>query len=335
MFYGLYGSYWYGFQEQRIRPALMQVVANDNYQMAIHTSQSFSYPELRDTVFTQVPAANLQELQSGPSWQRDHQNISDINRFIREREPGRPFFSFMFFESTHAPYEFPESAVIRDSYVREVNYLQLNNLTGHIDQLHNRYINAAHHVDAEAGRVLQLLEDEGLLDETIVLFTGDHGEEFMEQGHWGHGHNKVFPEEQIRVPLLLWIPGQKPQQIDYPTSHTQLPATLLPYLGVTSSPFDYSSAPGLFAGQQPYRVVGNYNYLAVVDSEAKITFPYTSNDYFHYQVTDRLDQILPLQQQQRILVDKGQLLDEVAAESSRFILGRTVAQHDQTHPPML
>jgi len=303
----------------------MATIANNNYQMAIHTSQSFNYPELRDTVFTQIPEANLQELQTGPSWERDRQNISDINKFIQARKPGQPFFSFMFFEATHAPYNFPDSAIIREDFVHEVNYLDMNNLVGDIDQLHNRYINAAHHVDAEVGRVLQLLEDENLLDETIVLFTGDHGEEFMEHGHWGHGHNKVFPEEQIRVPLVLWIPGVEPRQIDYPTSHAQIPATLLPYLGVTSSPREYSSAEGLFVGPQPYEVIGNYNYLSVVDVESKITFPYTSDDYFHYVITDGKDSLLTVPQQQKLLAKNRLRLREVEAECNRFILKQSTA----------
>ncbi len=326
MFYGLYSPYWYGFQEQKIRPQLMQQIADNDYQMAIHTSQSFSYPELKDTLFAQIPTANMQELQSGPSWQRDHQNISDINQFIRKRDPHRPFFAFMFFESTHAPYNFPETAVIRDDYIEEVNYLDLNKLVGDIEKLHNRYINAAHHVDAEVGRILNILEQDNLLEDTIVLFTGDHGEEFMETGHWGHGHDEVFPETQIRVPLVLWLPGKEAQVIDYPTSHNQIPATLMPYLGVVSPPLDYSSEEGLFTSPRPYRVIGSYNYLAVIDSDIKVSFPYTKADYFHYIITDRQDRVIPLQRHEQLLSDKKAQLDEVLAECKRFTLKtKTVA----------
>jgi membrane-anchored protein YejM (alkaline phosphatase superfamily) len=318
MFYGLYAPYWYGFQEQKVAPQLMQQVTGNNYQMAIHTSQSFTYPELVDTVFAGIPRANMQELKKGPSWQRDTQNISDISRFIETRDPARPFFTFMFFESTHAPYNFPESAVIRQDYLQQVNYLQLNNFTGNIKQLHNRYINAAHHIDAEVGRLLDLLEKEQLLDDTIVLFTGDHGEEFMESGHWGHGHNEVFPETQIRVPLVLWIPGQKSQQIDHPTSHNQIPATILPLLGVISPTDDYCSEDSLFAEPRPYRVIGSYDYLAIVDTEHKLSFPFTTAEYFRYIYSDSLDRLLPVQEQNQLLLEKRSQLDKVIAECSRF-----------------
>lgn len=318
MFYGLYAPYWYGFQEQKVRPQLMQQIVDHNYQLAINTSQSFSYPELKDTLFTGIPPASLQELQDGPAWERDHRNIGDISRFIETRDRQRPFFTFMFFESTHAPYTFPESAVIRPDYLPQVNYLQLNKITGDIQPLYNRYINAAHHVDAEVGRVIALLEKEHLLDDTIVLFTGDHGEEFMENGHWGHGHNEVFPEQQIRVPLVMWIPGEKPRQVDDPTSHNQIPATILPLLGVTSPPGDYCSEEGLFAPPRPYRVVGSYDYLGIVDANGKLSFPFTTADYFHYIVSDDSDRVLPLLQQQRILSEKQAQIGKVTAECNRF-----------------
>jgi membrane-anchored protein YejM (alkaline phosphatase superfamily) len=333
MFYGLYAPYWYGFQEQKIAPQMMQQVTANNYQIAAHTSQSFTYPELVDTVFAGVPPANLQELKNGPSWQRDSQNISDISRFIQVRDPKRPFFTFMFFESTHAPYNFPESAVIRPDYLQQVNYLQMNNFTGNIEKLHDRYINAAHHVDAEVGRLLDLLEKEQLLDDTIVLFTGDHGEEFMENGHWGHGHNEVFPETQIRVPLVLWIPGQKPQQIDYPTSHNQIPATILPYLGVTSPARDYCSEESLFATPRPYRVIGSYDYLAIVDAQHKLSFPFTTAQYFRYIYSDNQDGMLPVRQQQELLQEKRPQLEEVTAECSRFTAKtRELAAHADIRP---
>jgi membrane-anchored protein YejM (alkaline phosphatase superfamily) len=320
MFYGLYAPYWYSFQEQKIRPQLMKQITDHNYQLEINTSQSFSYPELRDTLFTQIPEANLQELQEGPPWQRDHQNISDIGEFIRKRDTNRPFFTFMFFESTHAPYNFPDTAVIRPDYTQSVNYLKLDSLIAadQIQQLHNRYINAAHHVDAEVGRILDLLEQEHLLDDTIVLFTGDHGEEFMENGHWGHGHNEVFPEQQIHVPLVLWIPGQEARQIDSPTSHNQIPATILPYLGVTSPPRDYASEEGLFAPFRTYRVIGSYDYLAVIDDKDKLSFPFTRKDYFHYIFNDGSDHLIPVAKQQQLLLDKKPELDAVAAECLRF-----------------
>jgi arylsulfatase A-like enzyme len=64
-------------------------------------------------------------------------------------------------------------------------------------------------VDASLGRFFEYLEQSGLLDETIVILTSDHGEEF-----WDHGsceHVKTVYNELLRVPLFLRIPGSPAQ----------------------------------------------------------------------------------------------------------------------------
>ena len=317
MFYGVYAPYWYGFQEQKIAPVLMDFLREKDYQLALHTSQSFDYPELRDTVFSGIPEKFMQELQSGEPWQRDTQNITDIISKLEDREQQKPFYSFMFFESTHAPYTFPEKAVIRPAYLKEMDYAKLN-LMHNINAIHNRYINAAHHIDFEIGRLLTYLKQEQMLDNTIVLFTGDHGEEFMEKGHWGHGHNNSFPEEQVHVPLVLWMPGEESQQINDKTSHIQIPQTLLARLGVTTAPEEYSSAGDLFT-PLPYLVTGNYNYLSIFDDKFKITFPFTATDYFHYSIYDSNDNSVERKDKESIIAALKPDIDTVLKESNRFI----------------
>ena len=71
-------------------------------------------------------------------------------------------------------------------------------LAPRIDALLNRYTNAAHWIDYQIGRVLDEIEAQGLLENTVVIVTDDHGEEFMEKGAWGH--NSGFVEEQIHAP---------------------------------------------------------------------------------------------------------------------------------------
>ncbi len=317
MFYGIYAPYWYSFEKQQVGPVLMNVLQEKNYQLAIHTSQSFDYPELRHTTFHGIDEQFLQELQTGEPWARDRQNITDIIQKLKNRQPDRPFYTFMFFESTHAPYTFPDEAVIRPHYLREMNYAKLN-LLNNIDGIHNRYINAAHHIDAEVGRLLDYLENNQLMENTIVLFTGDHGEEFMEKGHWGHGHNKIFPDEQTRVPLLIKIPGQVAETITRKTSHIQIPATLLKKLGVPHDPFSYSSADDLTT-TLPYLIMGNYNYMTVFKDKYKVTFPFTSSDYFHYAIYDDHDVRVPRKEKTPVLAFMQPTINEVLKESNRFV----------------
>lgn len=317
MFYGLYSPYWYSFERDRVAPALMNFIRGKDYQLAMHTSQSFNYPELRHTVFAGVDEQNLREIQDGEPWQRDIRNIDELIGKLDARDPQRPFYNFMFFESTHAPYTFPQEAVIRPDYEPDLDYIRMN-LQDNIEGIHARYINAAHHVDHEVGRLLDALEARGMLNDTIVMFTGDHGEEFMEKGHWGHGRNKSFPEEQIRVPLVMWLPGHAPEVVEHRTSHVQIAPTLLAALGVTQDPHSYSSGTTLF-DELPYFVVGDYNYMAVIDEQYKLTFPFTGGDFFRYLVDDRDDRRLSREARQTVVAQYKDTVDAVFRESERFI----------------
>lgn len=317
MFYGLYAPYWYSFERQRVAPALMNFLRERDYQLAIHTSQSFDYPELRHTVFTGVPEANLQELQKGEPWRRDAQNVDDLIGKFDRRDTERPFYGFMFFESTHAPYTFPDEAALRQDYEHELDYMKLN-LRDNVDGIHARYINAANHIDRQIGRLLDHLRKTGAFENTVILFTGDHGEEFMEKGHWGHGHGNSFPEEQIHVPLVMWRPGQHAEVVTHRTSHLQISPTLLGYLGVTAPSRSYSSADTLDhpAGDL---VLGEYDFMGIAFDQHKITFPYTRSAFFRYAVFGPDDLPMPRETGREVLAEKQSLIDEVVRESRRFV----------------
>ena len=315
LFYGLYAPYWRSFEQQRVAPVLMNVLREHGYQMFIHTSQNFSYPELRHTVFAGVSETNLQELQQGDPWQRDISNIGDIIAKINRRDHKRPFFAFMFFESTHAPYSFPEEQALRGDYLRDFNYIS-SKLRSNINGIHARYINAAHHVDAQVGRLINHLERTGMIEQTVLLFTGDHGEEFLEKGYWGHGHNS-FPEEQIRVPLVLWRPGAAPTVVSYRTSHLQVAPTLLAYLGVNQPAYGYASAEPLDR-EMPYYVFGNYNYMGVTYGRHKIVFPFTGRSYFRYSVFADNDHPVSRGERDAVVAETAGVLDAIHQESRRF-----------------
>jgi len=69
------------------------------------------------------------------------------------------------------------------------------------------YYAAVAYMDAQVGKVLQVLKEEGLEENTIVVFTSDHGFHLGEHRFW----MKVsLHEESVRVPLLIKVPGKKP-----------------------------------------------------------------------------------------------------------------------------
>lgn len=273
MFYGLYGNYWFPMQKAQRAPLLMDVLQAQHYQFSLHTSQRFSYPAFDKTVFAGMAEADLHALSGGaPPWQRDRQNIDDLLAFIDHRDPARPFMTYMFFESTHANYDFPPESAIAKPYLEDFNYLTAD-YKAQIGQIKNRYINAAHHVDGEIGRVIAHLREKQLLDDTMIVVLGDHGEEFMERQRWGHSAD--FNRFQTSTPAVLWVPGEKARVVRGITSHLDIPATLMPLLGVANPPADYSMGQNLLAAdyQRSYAVAADWNRIAYMGKDFKVTFP--------------------------------------------------------------
>ena len=63
------------------------------------------------------------------------------------------------------------------------------------------------HLDRKLAELVAWLKAEGLYDTTLVVLTSDHGEEFQEHGGWWHGTSLY--DEQIHVPLILKLPGNR------------------------------------------------------------------------------------------------------------------------------
>ena len=70
-------------------------------------------------------------------------------------------------------------------------------------------------MDAELARLFERLEELGLADRTLVVFTSDHGEEFLEHGRHFHGHSTYG--ELTNVPLVFWGPRWVPPSVIEPT----------------------------------------------------------------------------------------------------------------------
>ena len=267
MFYGLYGSYWDAFLADRHPPVLIDVMKKLGYQFSMHTSAKFTYPEFDKTIFSGIDSKDMEQSAGRGGFLNDRKNVGDILDFIAARDKSKPFMTFMFFESPHAPYTFPDDCIIRKNYLPTFNYSTVN-IEKNIGLIKNRYLNSVHHLDTQLSRIFEFLEQEKLLNNTIVVVAGDHGEEFMEKGHWGH--NESFHQEQIRPPLMIYIPGKKHKDIYSMSSHLDVPAMLAPYFGINNPPKDFCLGYNLLDGtKRNYTVCASWNKICYIDDRYK------------------------------------------------------------------
>jgi arylsulfatase A-like enzyme/predicted Zn-dependent protease len=139
-----------------------------------------------------------------------------LGRWIDERakEKEAPFFAWLHLYDPHEPYRPPRpfrDLFPKDPYDGEIAF-----------------------VDAILASVLDRLRAAGLLDRTLVVVTGDHGESLGDHGETTH--SMFLYEGAIRVPLLLWRPGLVPagRVVRDPVRLVDVTPTILDLLGVPS-----------------------------------------------------------------------------------------------------
>jgi arylsulfatase A-like enzyme len=94
-------------------------------------------------------------------------------------------------------------------------------------QFVDTYDGSIRYVDDSIQHLLSQLNEQGQLQNTIVVLTSDHGQEFDDHGIYGHA--KSLYRQEIQVPLVIWKPGLVPTSVRVPTpvSTAAIPATIL------------------------------------------------------------------------------------------------------------
>ncbi len=225
----------------------------------------------------------------------------------------------MFFESPHARYYFPPESVIAKPYRNDINYATISKkkFNEDIGPIKNRYVNSVHHLDMQYGRIFDYLKTHQLLDNTIVVLIGDHGEEFMEHGFWGH--NSTFVDQQIRTPLVIYVPGMKPFVSDQMTSHMDVVPTIMPKLGVTNPSDDYAIGYNLLAGEKrSYTYSSDWDKVTYIDDEVKITQPINGKSLSLSKVSRGNDEAVDNIQKKALLEKKQPAMVQLVQDLGKF-----------------
>ena len=271
LLYGLYGTYWQRALAEHTGPTLFKSLKGLGYKFRILCSANMNYPELHSTCFVDVLEDTTDRWQCERVERDPHLTDAFIN-FLDHKEDG-PFLGFVFYDASHQPYSYPpEHAVFPTGNVSEdINYIKLARGEGDMALIKNRYKNSLHYVDAQIQRLVQALEQRGLLDNTLVFVMGDHGEEFREFGLFGH--DSAFHRYQTQTIMVAHVPGESPRAINRFTSHIDVPATVLTYMGVENPLSDYTQGHSLLDEHEPpFLFIANWSNAALIDRQTIITF---------------------------------------------------------------
>ena len=240
LFFGLSSYYWDMFDTNRVSPLLVDRLLDLDYSFHVYPSAQLYDPPFARVIFNKIEDVRT-ETEGKTSLERDERITSDfIASLENHQQSDKPFFSFLFYDLPHS-FELPEDKLhaFQPTW-KYANYSALNN---DMDPLPfwNLYRNTCYQVDAIIEQVFDALEKYNMVDNTIVILTGDHGQEFNENKKNFWGHNGNFSTSQIAVPLVCHFPGREPEIFTHRTTHYDLVPTLMKnYLGVDNDLSDYS-----------------------------------------------------------------------------------------------
>jgi arylsulfatase A-like enzyme len=209
---------------------------------------------------------------------------ADFLRWLDGLEPGgRPFFGFLNYFDAHRPHLAPppfDTLFGADPARRMPPRARRQEV---LDRLIAGYDASIAYLDDETGRLLEALRSRGLLDNTIVIVTADHGEHFGE--HDLYNHSNSLYQELLQVPLVIRVPSRQDRvTIAEPVSLRDLPATIVELVGVPGpnpfpgrsllrprDPEDADNGSRVIAGDTP--IGGGYGNAVITNGRYFIVWP--------------------------------------------------------------
>lgn len=170
-----------------------------------------------------------------------------IFKFLDRNPKETPFFLYIMYFDPHQPYEPPppyDTMFQKDEKGRDLwqpkkykgKKAKIAKLKPSIKKelfefVLSQYDGEIAYTDDQIGKLLKKFEENQLLNNSIILFTSDHGEEFLE--HSGFGHGKTLYNEVIKVLFLLYTPNILPNgKINQPVEVVDIMPTLLDIMGI-------------------------------------------------------------------------------------------------------
>jgi arylsulfatase A-like enzyme len=328
MFTGLYPRYhgvrWNGHKLHEDATTLAEVLAEHGFATAafIAYQAMLNWAGL-DQGFQQTSSAKAGLNDAGI---RSARNVNKMAmKWLEDRNPDRPFFLWVHYFEPHGPYPvtpYAKEVLARENYGGPfINGMDLNNdeqkaaLTDPANQraLRTLYAGRVREADACVGKLLAFLRNLGLEDNTVVVFTGDHGqllgEVYGNRPRFGHG--PTLWEPALRVPLIIRDPRIDPtearKQISQRVGLVDVMPTIVDLLGLETpdSCHGRSLCPVLQGAPLPQRTylaeiraatgpesinTKSKDRIAVYDQGMKVVYP----DGIVYDLTREKSEAEPL-----------------------------------------
>lgn len=203
--------------------------------------------------------------------------------------------NIIFLDATHFDYSWPKSNMTMFQPCDPINYLSATLSKSCTTPIKNRYKNALHYIDFLIGNLFEDLKRLQLWEQSAIVVTGDHGEEFYEQGHLFHASNLSLP--QLRVPIYYKFPAQENPSLPLrtSTSHIDIFPTLLHYLSKNTAVQELVEGESIFtADPNPFLISARYN-------ASRSPYEFSIHN-LRYKLTARFDALRNIMQAKKLFL---------------------------------
>ena len=206
--------------DQGLPTQFTETLKRSGYETAFYASGGNRGFGRLEEIFHPRNFDEIQELENEQDWNhRDVETLKLVKKRLK-RDEQQPQFVMAFLYTTHFSYEFPPEYARYTPYADKVDILD-RNLYEKRTEIYNRYRNAAGYLDEIVANFLEDID----LNDTVVVFTGDHGESILDDGTIGH--SSKMSEIQIRTPLFMLGHNIPRGEITLSTTHVDVFPTLL------------------------------------------------------------------------------------------------------------
>lgn len=221
-------------------------------------------------------------------YMRDQQSIERLlEQMATEPSGGRLFIVFL--DATHLDYSWPEENTRFTPCIDKINYLKAALSNSDIEKIKNRYRNSLFFVDSLFGRFMQKFKDYKGNEEALIVVTGDHGEEFYEQGRLFHASS--LNHVQTHVPLYYKLGSSSEKPSTSMSCHMDIFPTLFHHLTAHSCMQGILKGQSIFqAARWPYTIITRFNAsrspceFCIHDGKRKLTLTFSDErDIFKAQ----------------------------------------------------
>lgn len=247
LMYGLHPTYLPYVQADayRYQTSLTKSLAQLNYDIKSYTSSNFDRFSLKAMLFGHIKNDHYINVLTGRADKADRKVVDQLIADI-QNEKIHHWYKFVFLTSSHHHYNYPDQyKIFTPVPTNSEGFIFDKNIDA--QAFINDYKNALRYEDALLSEVISALKKSGKYDNTIIIVTGDHAEEFNDnkQAYWGHGSN--FTKYQTSVPLIVHLPQQENgKTLTHVTSHIDIVPTIFnDYLSCNNPINTYSSGKSL------------------------------------------------------------------------------------------